>query len=291
MSIDWFDLDLGDGDRLGPQVQVMAAPGLPPPHPAEADLFVRHKGVPAHDQEALAEARILLIGAGGLGSWVGVALARSGARNITIADGDRYDRTNAPRQLTFGDDLQTWKAHALARNLVPHMIAGGYITAIAAPFPDACDRAMIATDIIITMVDNNECRLEAVQYARHLGIPAVYSMLSLDGMRVHTFLQGPSSDDACLWCAAPNLDPAGVTPCAASVITSCFVSAAHATFFAHRALMGWPDGQEPFNWRTTDLLGNEPEQIARVARRDDCPACGLVVPDGRSDDGLPMQVA
>lgn len=76
--------------------------------------------------------------------------------------------------------MQTWKAHALARNLAPHMIAGGYITAIAAPFPDACDRALITADMVITLVDNNECRLEALRYARSLEIPAIFSMLSRD---------------------------------------------------------------------------------------------------------------
>lgn len=130
---------------------------------------------------------------------------------------------------------------------------------------------MVAADLVIVLVDNNACRLKALQFARELQNPAVFSMMSLDGMRVHTFLQGADAREACLWCAAPNLDPQAATPCAASVVTSCFVSAAHVTFFAHRALMGWPEGHARFNWRTTDLIGSEPEQVSTVPRRADCP--------------------
>jgi len=47
-----------------------------------ADLFARHEGVPGHVQEALTNARTVIVGAGGLGSWVALALARSGAREL-----------------------------------------------------------------------------------------------------------------------------------------------------------------------------------------------------------------
>jgi len=51
-----------------------------------------------------------IVGAGGLASWVALALARSGVRHLTIVDPDRFDRTNASRQLMFGGDVGDWKA-------------------------------------------------------------------------------------------------------------------------------------------------------------------------------------
>ena len=80
--------------------QVFEAPGLPPLlHPAEPDAFARQVDVPAHDQAALEQVRIPIAGAGGLGSWAALALLRAGARHVTIAEPDRFDRTNASRQL------------------------------------------------------------------------------------------------------------------------------------------------------------------------------------------------
>jgi hypothetical protein len=99
-------------------------------------------------------------------------------------------------------------------------------------------------------------------------------MLSRDGMRCHCFLQGPDPEDACLWCALPNLDPENRAPCAAAIISSCFLAAAYTTFFVHRALMGWSAQMERFNWREGDLTAAVPERTGNVRRRADCPVCG-----------------
>src|SRR5580765_1825412 len=98
-------------------IESVTAPPLPQRHEAEADTFARHQGIPGHDQEALANARIVLVGGGGLNSWTAVALARSGARSLTILDHDIAERSNASRQLYFADDLGHHKPLRLIRNL------------------------------------------------------------------------------------------------------------------------------------------------------------------------------
>lgn len=256
-----------------PTPKVFDAAGFPAQsHPVEADLFVRQTAVPGHDQPRLEEARVLLVGAGGLGSWCALSLARTGVRQFTLVDSDRFDRTNAPRQLLFGDDLGRFKASALARNILPHMTTKGTVTAYDADFLDI-DLSNVTFDVALFLVDNNQTRLHGVHFARQQRIPAVFGMLSLDAMRWQCFLQGPAPSDACLWCALPNLDPASSSPCAAGVITSCLITAAHATFFTHRALMGWPRAIEPFNWREGDLFAEAPDRAGAVVRRHDCPAC------------------
>jgi len=263
---------------MPPQViESVTAPPLPRRHEAEADTFTRHEGIPGHDQEALAKARILLVGGGGLNSWTAVALARSGARSLTIVDHDLAERTNTPRQLYFADDLGQPKAFRLARNLMGHAVAGAELTGIALRFQHAVKEFSLSTDLLVVGVDNNACRLFAVREARARRIPAVFTMLSRDGMRCQCFLQGPSPEDPCLWCALPNLDPDKAAPCAAAVVSSCFLAAAFAVFFSHRALMGWPEGSEPFNWREADLLGAAPDQIGRVNKRPNCAVCGKTV--------------
>ncbi len=259
---------------LEPLAESYAVPPLPRRHPAEADTFARQKAVPGHDQRALAGARIVLVGAGGLNSWTALGLARSGARSLTIVDPDLVERTNLPRQLYFAGDLGAPKALRLARHLQQQATDGLRVTGVAASFEEFVERFALAADLLIVGVDNNLCRLQAAQQARARRIPAVFTMLSRDGVRVQSFLQGPAADDACLWCALPNLDPRREAPCAAAIISTCFLASAFALFFAYRALMGWPRGVEPFNWREADALGATPDRTGLVRRRAGCPVCG-----------------
>jgi molybdopterin/thiamine biosynthesis adenylyltransferase len=254
-------------------VRSFEAPPLPPPHPAEPDTFARHQGIPGHDQDALASARIVLPGAGGLNGWTALGLVRSGATSVTIIDPDLADRSNLPRQLYFPEDLGQPKAICLSRNLIGHALAGAQLTGIALRFEQAAEEFPIPADLLVVGVDNNACRLHCAREARMRRIPAVFTMLSHDGMRCQSFLQGPDPDDACLWCALPNLDPERAAPCAAAIVSSCFLASAFAIFFAHRALMGWPERVEPYNWREADLLGLAPDQMGYVRRRSHCPVC------------------
>ena len=275
MSIVLSDGDFRSRERVT-EVQIFEAAGLPLMHPAEADVFARQLDIPGHRQEALEDARVLVVGAGGLGSWTGVALIRSGVRHLTIVEPDSFERTNAARQLMFKDDLGQPKAIAVARNLVPHAPAPAQITAIPCEFEEAVRRFALPADVVLLLVDNNACRLAGAQFARRRGIPAVFAMLSADAMRAHVFLQGPQPTDACIHCALPNLDPDGSMPCVSAIITSCLLAAAYATVFVHRALMGWPEGVDPFNWREADLLGVAPERTGRVQQRSGCPTCSTV---------------
>jgi molybdopterin/thiamine biosynthesis adenylyltransferase len=68
MSINLID-EVEGTPSLEPEVLVLDTAGFPPPeHPAEADCFARHEGVPGHVQARLESARICVVGAGGLGS-------------------------------------------------------------------------------------------------------------------------------------------------------------------------------------------------------------------------------
>lgn len=272
MSFSWPDeISVGEDDIAG-AVEVFESAGFPPPaHTAEADLFVRQYGVPGHNQDCLSAARVLVVGAGGLGSWTALMLARSGVRKLRVVDFDRFDRTNAHRQLMYAGDLQRRKAIAVARSVVGHMIAGGQVTAIPISFENAIERFPLPADLVLFLVDNNRTRFEGIRFARERRIPAVFTMLSRDGSRLQSFLQGSNQDDPCLHCALPNLDVSASAPCASATITSCLLAAAYTTFFAHRAVMGWPPDVPPFNWRDADLFGAA--RVGTVKRRRDCPMC------------------
>ncbi len=244
-------------------------------HIDQPDLYARHEDIPAHNQILLEQARIVLVGGGGLNSWAGIGLARSGARSITVIDHDRVDRTNLSRQFFGTDDLGQLKGIALAKNLAAQAAGGSSITGIGLSFEDALERYPLPADIFVAGVDNNECRLQVVREARRRRVPAVFTMLSRDGMRCQAFLQNASPLEPCLWCALPNLDPKNIMWCASAIISACFMASAYTVFFTHRALMGWGT-IPPFNWREADLTGTTPERTGVVKRRVDCPVCSEI---------------
>jgi adenylyltransferase/sulfurtransferase len=258
--------------RTGKQVESFVTEEIPASHPAEPDLFARHKNIPGHNQVLLRDARIVLAGAGGLNSWTAVSLVRGGAGSLAVIDHDRVDRTNLSRQFFVQEDLGQPKAISLAKNLTDQAVGGATITGIALPFEEAIKEYPLPADILVIGVDNNACRLEAVRHARRRRIPAVFTMLSRDGMRCQCFLQSPSKLDPCLWCALPNLDPEKTMPCASAIISSCLLASAFTVFFVHRAVMGWGN-IEPFNWREADLSGMVPDKKGSIARRNDCRIC------------------
>ncbi|MDK9725793.1 MAG: molybdopterin-synthase adenylyltransferase MoeB [Sterolibacteriaceae bacterium MAG5] len=69
-------------------------------------------------QERLVAARVLVIGAGGLGSPAALYLASAGIGTLVLADGDRVDLTNLQRQILHRTDAIGWpKAESGERSL------------------------------------------------------------------------------------------------------------------------------------------------------------------------------
>ncbi len=72
--------------------------------------------------DVLANAHVLLLGVGGVGSFCLDCLYRSGVRNITIIDFDSYDESNQNRQMHSEEHLGEPKVIAL-QNHYPNVIA------------------------------------------------------------------------------------------------------------------------------------------------------------------------
>lgn len=69
--------------------------------------YSRHILLPQIDitgQEKLNQSRVLIVGAGGLGSPIALYLAASGVGNLIICDGDQVDLTNLQRQIIHNSD-------------------------------------------------------------------------------------------------------------------------------------------------------------------------------------------
>lgn len=122
-----------DLDRL------VSSRSLPAPHRADGVLDLIASGLALAETAALLMGRplaeeiisysrkssrvtggdphILVVGAGGLGTFVGLALAYAGLRTMTFMDPDAVEVTNLNRQVFFHDAVGLHKAEALARKL------------------------------------------------------------------------------------------------------------------------------------------------------------------------------
>ncbi len=99
---------------------------LPDLVPDELIRYARHLTLPEvgmAGQRRLKQARVLLVGAGGLGSPAGLYLAAAGVGAIGILDDDRVDLTNLQRQVLHGTaavgQRKTASAAARLRDLNP----------------------------------------------------------------------------------------------------------------------------------------------------------------------------
>ena len=105
-------------------------PGL---SPDEYARYARHLSLPdvgVEGQERLKAASVLLVGAGGLGSPLGLYLAAAGVGRLGLVDFDRVDASNLQRQVIHGTaDVGRPKIVSAAETIAdinPHVRVDGY---------------------------------------------------------------------------------------------------------------------------------------------------------------------
>lgn len=120
-------------------------------------IMVHNIGGPG--QQRLKEARVLIIGAGGLGTPASMYLAAAGVGTIAIMDGDTVDRSNLQRQVLFAEaDIGNRKVDVLAAQL-RHQNEHVTITAIPEMLTEANAVKTISDyDLIIDCCDTYETR-------------------------------------------------------------------------------------------------------------------------------------
>jgi adenylyltransferase/sulfurtransferase len=184
--------------------------------PAEVERYARHLALPdlgPLGQRRLKGARVLVVGAGGLGSPALLYLAAAGVGTIGIADADTVDVTNLQRQVVHtGDDVGRLKVDS-ARERVLAM--NPHVSVRIHPERLTRDNALEILrdyDVVLDGADNFPTRYLVDDACAMLGIPDVWgSILAFDAqVSVFWAAHGPTYRD--LFPSPP--DPGTVPSCA-----------------------------------------------------------------------------
>ncbi|HEU0301067.1 MAG TPA: ThiF family adenylyltransferase, partial [Longimicrobium sp.] len=187
--------------------------GLPPLTGDENIRYSRHLILPEvgpEGQRRLKAGRVLLVGAGGLGSPAGLYLAAAGVGTLGIVDFDVVDVTNLQRQVIHGtSDIGRPKldsARDRIREINPHTVVEAHPVRLTS----ANARQIVhGYDVVVDGSDNFPTRSLVNDACVLEGKPSVYgSILRWEG-QASVFWGGRGP---CYRCLFPEPPPPGMVP-------------------------------------------------------------------------------
>jgi sulfur-carrier protein adenylyltransferase/sulfurtransferase len=188
-------------------------PVQPPLSSQETLRYARHLVLPEigpAGQKRLKSARVLLVGAGGLGSPVSLYLAAAGVGTIGMVDFDVVDLTNLQRQILHGTSdvgrLKLDSARDRLREINPHVSIEGYRERLTSQ--NALE-IIAGYDVVVDGTDNFPTRYLVNDACVLLGRPNVYgSIFRFEGQNsVFWGERGP-----CYRCLFAEPPPPGLVP-------------------------------------------------------------------------------
>jgi len=243
--------------------------------PEERTRYARHLALPeiaAEGQERLKAARVLVIGAGGLGSPSALYLAAAGVGTLGLVDCDRVDLSNLQRQVLFDNAaLQRPKAVA-ARERLLSLNPGIRVVAHELTLRAANVREVIdAYDIVLDGTDRLPTRYLVNDACVLLGKALVTAAIHRFEGQAMTYVPGRGP---CYRCLFPET-PAAVVPTCAEAGVLGVLPGVMGAIQATEAIKLIVGRGEPLVGRllTYDALELRFQEF-RFARRADCAVCG-----------------
>lgn len=241
---------------------------------AELRRYSRHLLIPQvglGGQERLSASRVLIVGAGGLGSPVGEYLAAAGVGRLGIADDDAVDVTNLQRQTLFTTaDIGRAKVQAAAERLSA-MNPNVAIDAIPVRVTAENARDLVRLyDVVVDCTDRFPSRYVLNDACFFEGKPLVHgSIFRFDGqISVFDARIGP-----CYRCLYPQAPLAGTVPTCAEGGVLGVLAGIVGTLQAAEALKAVLGIGKPLVGRL--MLVDALEARTREVRFERDPACAL----------------
>ena len=220
----------------------------------------------------LHDARVVIIGVGGLGSPAAMALADAGVGTIGLVDPDRVEPSNLHRQPLYGDaDIGRLKVEAAAAHLQsrhPRL----RIEAAAVRFAAGAATLLADFDLVVDGTDSVGAKFAVNDAAVAAGIPLCHAGAIGWQAQLLTILPGTTACYRCLFEEPPPPDE--VPSCQeAGVLGPAVVLAGSLQAAEAVRLLG---GMSPLfadRLLVIDTRSGSWRRIA-VTRRPGCPACG-----------------
>ena len=259
---------------------------------SERDRYQRHLAlgeIGAAGQEKLKAARVLVVGAGGLGSPAALYLAAAGCGTVGLVDCDRVELSNLQRQVLFDSrDLARSKAEA-GRERLTSLNPEIRVVAHALELKAANVRAVFKDyDLVLDGTDRLATRYLVNDACVILGLPLVSAAIHRFEGQVMTYVPGRGP---CYRCVFPQA-PEGVVPNCAQAGVLGVLPGVLGTLQATEAIKLITGVGEPLLGRllTYDALEMRFHEF-RVARRPDCAVCGNAPTITEPRDPAPLPTA
>jgi molybdopterin/thiamine biosynthesis adenylyltransferase len=182
--------------------------------PAELERYARHivlLEIGGPGQRRLKDARVLVVGAGGLGSPALLYLAAAGVGTIGVIDGDTVSLSNLQRQIIHADARigmpKVFSAEAAIRAINPHVSVRPYHRRLT-----EADATVLfeAFDLVLDGSDNFPTRLLVNRAACATRRPLVSGAIAQWEGQVS--LYDPAQGGPCLACIFPEAPAEGLAP-------------------------------------------------------------------------------
>lgn len=259
-----------------------ADPGEPLEEPGgfsvtELDRYARHivlRELGGPGQKRLKQARVLVIGAGGLGAPALQYLAAAGVGTIGVIDGDVVDNSNLQRQVIHKDaaigtpKVFSAQAEMVAQN--PNVVVKPYHRRLA---PDMAAELFADYDLILDGCDNFDTRYLVNRTCVALGIPLIAAALSQWEGQISTY--HPASGGPCYACLYPDPPAPGLAPsCAEGGVLGPLPGVVGAMMAVEtiKHITGAGEGLVGRMMIYDALYGEN--RVVKITRRADCKTCG-----------------
>jgi molybdopterin/thiamine biosynthesis adenylyltransferase/rhodanese-related sulfurtransferase len=245
--------------------------------PEKRTRYSRHLLIPEIGEEGqlkLLDSRILLIGAGGLGSPASLYLAAAGIGTLGIIDADIVDETNLQRQIAHSlETLGTPKVESAKRTinaLNPDVEVVTYRERLTS---ENIDRILAdGWDLIVDGADNFPTRYLVNDASIWHEVPVVHGSIYRFEGQVTVFKphEGP-----CYRCLFPEPPPPELAPSCAEGGVLGVLPGIIGSLQTNEAIKLAAGIGEPLVGRLLlfDALATEFNEV-RIERRTDCPVCG-----------------
>lgn len=222
-------------------------------------------------QKRLEQARILCVGAGGLGSPVLLYLSAAGIGCLDVIDSDQVDLSNLQRQILFQERHQGLLKAEIAVEQIRELNSSIRCKAICSYLDSNNVEQIIQNyDLIIDGSDNFKTKLLINDACYKFGIPWVYAGVSqFEGQTALFRNQG----QACYRCLFSHPDQVQVLSCEQAGVLGSIVGVL-GSLQATLALQYILDlYQDDARLHAFDFLGSWQNSSFQIQKRADCPTC------------------